>query len=167
MSLTSPVTSVNVSSEVLSKAGIAAAAASAAGATEEEIVQSAAMTAGTAAAEDARTAGKPEVTVEAEAAKAAESAAARAGASTNEAAEAGGEAAVLVAGQAWHMCARFQIRFRSLQKCNKATVLTPSLAENAWAIVNGTRCLNWWGILADRPVLVAVCLRVSTMSTIL
>ncbi|CAE7471417.1 Gp1ba [Symbiodinium natans] len=83
------------------------------------------MTAGTAAAEDARTAGKPEVTVEAEAAKAAESAAARAGASTNEAAEAGGEAAVLVAGQ--------------------ATVLTPSLAENAWAIVNGTRCLNWWG----------------------
>ena len=90
----------NTSTAAVSTGNIAAAAASAAGATKEEVIQTAAMTAGTAAAVDARIAGKSEVTVEAKAAQAAEIAAAEAGADKNEAAEAGGEAAVLVAGQA-------------------------------------------------------------------
>jgi len=122
--ITLPAVNTTNTAAAVSKGGIAAAAAEAAGASKDEVIQTAAMIAGQAAAQDARTGGEPEVRVEAQAANAAQAAALRAGATGNEAAEAGGETAVLVAGQ---------------------VSAPPLLLADAFSIVNGTDCLNWWG----------------------
>ena len=151
--ITLPAVNTTNTAAAVSKGGIAAAAAEAAGASKDEVIQTAAMIAGQAAAQDARTGGEPEVRVEAQAANAAQAAALRAGATGNEAAEAGGETAVLVAGQADRQtdtcCSHLQPpHVTHADMHDDAEVSAPPLLlADAFSIVNGTDCLNWWGIL--------------------
>lgn len=107
---------------------IAAQAAAAAGASLEDVVQSAANGAGLDAAKTARAEGQTEAQVEKAAASAAEAAAQTAGATKEQAAKAAGEATVEVSK-------------------SKDTVAAAAITD-AWSLVPGTECLNWWGILA-------------------
>lgn len=119
---------------------IAANAAAAAGASPEVVIQSAANRAGMDAAESAREQGMTQPQVEAAAAHEAEEAAKSAGATPDEAATAAGNLAVEVTKQ------------------DPTTGMTGIATSDAWSMVPGTDCLNWWGDGCQSITTEAACL---------
>lgn len=116
----------NLTAAAMANGEIAANAAAAAGATPQAIIENAANTAGIEAAYSAQVQSLSPPEVEAAAAQAAEGSAKMVGATPEEAATAGGKVAVQVA-----------------QKGTTGT--TATAVADPYAMVPGTRCLNWWG----------------------